>query len=306
MTKGFEPTEKIKKENKQICIFGATSHIAKNLIYYFTKEKGIDLILFTRQPEKVRNFINTYYQKESQNFNGTINITDTFLAWEEYDCIINCIGVGKSPKSLFDYFYITETYDNLILNYLEKFNNCKYINFSSGVVENQDFFVDAIEPKDYYAIAKLNQETKHRCLKNLEIIDLRLYSFFSRFADLEKDNYFINQIIKCIKDNTVFITNKENIVRDFIHPEDLYKKIKDCIDNKFPQNYAETMGSSEIISKNEIIEFFKKEYNLKVEYEEEKYSGFTGNKFDYTPNIYENHSKYSSLETIKMELKYII
>ena len=36
-----------------------------------------------------------------------------------------------------------------------------------------------------YALSKINSEIKHRKLKHLNIIDLRLFSFFSRFMNLK-------------------------------------------------------------------------------------------------------------------------
>ena len=46
-------------EEKNIAIFGATGHIAKNLIHYFSKNTEHKLFLFSRDKKKLQNFIST-------------------------------------------------------------------------------------------------------------------------------------------------------------------------------------------------------------------------------------------------------
>ena len=56
--------------------------------------------------------------------------------------------------------------------------------------------INHISEADYYGIAKLNSEVKLRALKDLNIVDLRVFGYFSRFIDLEvtvfaNRNYFL-------------------------------------------------------------------------------------------------------------------
>ena len=61
-------------EEKNIAIFGATGHIAKNLIYYFSKNTEHKLFLFSRDKKKLQNFISTI-------------ISDKNIAYDSYENI---------------------------------------------------------------------------------------------------------------------------------------------------------------------------------------------------------------------------
>ncbi len=78
---------------KSIAVLGATSHIAKGLIYNFNKKsQEYDLTLFARNIEKTEEFCN----KEKIN---PSNIKE-FNSFDDgiYDVIINCVGEGKPKK----------------------------------------------------------------------------------------------------------------------------------------------------------------------------------------------------------------
>jgi nucleoside-diphosphate-sugar epimerase len=318
MSKGGEPVVKIKKENKQVVILGASGHIAKNLIYYFMQQEKIDLILYTHSSEKVYEFINRNCQ--TFNFKGTIDITDKFQSWVEYDVIINCIGVGTNIKNLSDYFIVTERYDNMILFYLESYPDCLYINFSSGAVYNETpvsntskttLYPDDIKVSDYYTIAKLNQEAKHRSFKKLQIIDLRVFSFFSRFADLEKDNYFINQIVNSVMNKRILYTDTNEFYRDFIHPLDLFNIVLGCMRTK-GLNRSLNVRSTRFTSKTNILDFFCRQYGLNITYCSEQQESLTGNKKFYyaiEDSKYMNYihrSKFSAMEAIINEAEFFL
>ncbi|MCL5072369.1 MAG: NAD-dependent epimerase/dehydratase family protein, partial [Actinobacteria bacterium] len=203
-----------------------------------------------------------------------INLND--FAEEEYDAIINCIGIGN-PKNLkdieSDIFTLTEYYDNFILSYLKDNNDCLYLNFSSGAAYGMDFSIPAenkkcyeidinnIGNKDNYGIAKLYSEAKHRSSSNLNIVDLRVFAFFSRFIDLDS-KYFITELINCIKTGKKFLTNSNNIVRDYVHPDDLFNLINICI-NIRKINDVFDVYSQRPITKFEILDYFVKKYNLR-------------------------------------------
>ena len=145
--------------------------------------------------------------------------------------------------------------------------------------------------------------------ENLRILDLRLYSFFSRFADLENDKYFINELIIALRNKEIFITNNNNFIRDFIHPEDLFNIIKENMYEK-EINRAIDVYSKSAVSKFEILDYFKKYYELKYNFKEIDFNSPTGNKEEYFPKNYnsiaEYYPKYSSLEGIAEEAKYFL
>ena len=170
-------------------------------------------------------------------------------------------------------FRLTERFDNLILDYLEESPDTLYINFSSGAVYGTEFNsfvsekdlatidVNNIDSSNFYRIAKINSEAKHRALKTFNIIDLRIFNFFSRFIEL-KSNYFISEVLSCIKQGKELKTGSVDMVRDYVHPLDLADLIEKCIEKHF-LNDAYDVYSRNPVRKFTILDYFSKEYGLK-------------------------------------------
>jgi nucleoside-diphosphate-sugar epimerase len=255
---------------EKIAILGATGHIAKSLIYNFKKSDKYRLYLFARSPEKLDSFLKTI------NYNKNIEkINLDYFASEKFDAIINCVGIGNPSKLKNigpDIFRITEFYDNFILDYLTDNNSCTYINFSSGAAYGANFSIPAeikkffeininnICDKDNYGITKLYSEAKHRSYKNLNIVDLRIFAFFSRYIDLNS-KYFIAELISCIKARKEFLTNNNNIIRDYVHPNDLFNLIDIFIKIR-KTNDVFDVYSLKTITKFEILDYFAENYGL--------------------------------------------
>jgi len=305
---------------KKIAILGATGHIAKNLIYNFNKSDKYNLYLFARSAEKLDNFLKIInYDKKIEK----IDLSD--FAGKKYDAIINCIGIGD-PKKLKDagpeIFRLTEYYDNFILDYLKNNNDCKYINFSSGAVYGRDFSSPANElkcceininqmcDKDNYGIVKIYSEAKHRSYENLNIVDLRIFAFFSRFIDLNA-RYFITELISCIKIRKEFLTNNNNIVRDYVHPKDLFNLINICINIK-KINDVFDVYSLKPITKFEILNYFTENYGLKYKIEPgilgENITGIKDNYYSINKKAKKVGYKpvYSSMDCIVEQSKAIL
>lgn len=307
---------------KNIAILGATSHIAKGLIYNFQQSGEFDLHLYARSAAKTRDFLMAIGAEK--NYTVYEGFTD-FLN-HDYDAVINCVGVGTLNKHKGDYtayFTVTEEYDNLVMAYLRHNHpQTLYVGFSSGAVYGKNFSAPAeenttncisvnhINKEDYYAIARINAEAKHRAFGNLNIVDLRLFSYFSRFIDLT-DGYFITEMLDCILKKKVFVTDNQNIIRDYIHPDDLFAVIMKCLATG-DINGAFDIMSVKPVEKKEVIDYFVREYGLKFQ------TGIsTGNESATgAKNIYYSkynkvndldcQPKFGSLETIKMESKYIL
>jgi len=308
----------MKRTIRKIAIVGATSHIAKGLIFFLKDDKSINLHLYARDLEKVSVFLKQIdYQDPVLKHFSELND-------DRIDVIINCIGISFSADSNTlggNVFELTEHFDHLILNYIQNNQETTYINFSSGAVYGASFYqpasestktiidVNNIRTEDYYRIAKLNAEAKHRSLDNYNIIDLRIFGYYSRFIDLSK-NYLMTDIITCLKDNRILKTGPDNIIRDYIHPSDLANIIRVCCEIEI--NQAMDVKSKNPISKMEILKYFKKHYGLKFEIVED-YGGHsaTGEKLNYYS---ENNNcdpikfrpKYTSLECIEMETKALL
>jgi nucleoside-diphosphate-sugar epimerase len=311
-------------KQSKIAILGSTSHIAKGLINSFIQGGEFSLHLYTRSPDKVRSFLGAIGKSAEKNCVIHEGYND-FLKCS-YNVVINCVGVGTLKKlrgNFTEYFTVTEEYDNLAIGCLR--NNCQdalYISFSSGAVYGRGFSspveentinsirVNHIAAEDYYAIARLNSEAKHRSFKNLKIVDLRVFSYFSRFIDLT-DGYFISEVMDCILNKKVLVVDNVNIVRDYIHPDDLFSIIRKCMDaGKI--NEAFDVISAKPVEKRKILDYFSLKYGLKYETGRSlSHVSPTGSKNVYCSNYINAASigykpAFSSMDTIKQESKYIL
>jgi len=306
------------KQNLDIAIFGATGHIGKNLTYYFSKNKKNNLILFGRNKKKIQKIMNQIIPKKKYSFRKYNEFNN-----KKYDVIINCIGIGN-PKDIIqnkDILKITEYYDDKILDYMKNKKSIIYINFSSGAIFGQtirspiselsqaSINVNKLNEGSYYAISKIYAEIKHRNLKNMNIVDLRIFSFFSRFINLQ-DGFLIADITNAIKSNKKFTTDKNEIIRDYIHPEDLFEIIQKCI-KKEKINMALDISSKKPISKFSLLKHLAKKYELNYRISNKIKTSPTGLKSKYYSKSKKIEDlgifpKYTSLQTILTELKFLI
>ncbi len=307
----------------RIAILGATSHIAKGLINNFLSRDSVRLFLFARNARPVPVFL-----KETVGTRGgDVTIIEGYRTFSEkaYDLIINCIGLGtvsEEPHIYTSFFMVTERFDNLVISYLKKSPRTVYINFSSGAVYGTGFPtpanaktineipVNGITRDNYFAVAKLNSEAKHRAFETLNIIDIRVFSYFSRFVDIT-GKYFLTELLHCLVQGKVFITGEENIARDYIHPDDLFLLIKKCLARK-KINVAIDAYSLRPAKKKEILEYFASRYGLK--YAIEKSAGrphVTGHKSVYY-SLFKKAAelnyrpRFSSMVTIQQESAYLL
>lgn len=255
---------------RKIAIVGATSHIAKGLIHSFFNNTDDFLYLFARNLTGVLDFL------ESNSLKSRMHEVLSFdrLRDFHYDVIINCVGIadpGKQKDAGSSIFFITESFDNMILDYLKDHKETLYVNFSSGAVygtafespvdynSSSEIMINDIGSKDYYRVAKLYSEAKHRSLSQCNIVDLRVFSYFSRFIDLET-SFLMTDVLKSIISKTELITTEADIVRDYIDPEDLFKLIQLVIEK--PVNCVLDCYSAAPVKKFEILDAFKREFGL--------------------------------------------
>ncbi|MFA6973577.1 MAG: NAD(P)-dependent oxidoreductase [Parcubacteria group bacterium] len=257
----------------KIAILGATGYIGRSLVYELSLETKDDIFLFGRSRKKLNDLLKIIVNKKSFKANNF----DKFKNFK-YDVVINCVGIGNPAemnKSGFKIFEITEKFDNLVLNYLKKNPECIYINLSSGAaygkkiekpVKNETYSsinINKLDQGDNYTISKINSEAKHRILSEFNIVDLRVFSFFSRFIELGP-GYLISDIIISIKNKSVLLTAPEDIVRDYVNPSDLLNLIKLLIKKK-NINEVFDVYTLKPVSKFELLNYLKKKYGLRFE-----------------------------------------
>ena len=216
----------------RIAILGATSQIAKDLVQSFAANSRRDLVLFARRPEAVTQWladVGLVGRYAVANFTA-------FNADQHFDAILNFVGVGNPAQaaamgaSIFD---VTLQYDELALSYVHQHTACRYIFLSSGAAYGANFDapvegntkatvpINNLQPQDWYGVAKLHAECRHRALAHLPIVDIRVFNYFSHTQDMEA-SFLITDILRAIRDKTVLQTSSDYIVRDFIHPSDFF------------------------------------------------------------------------------------
>jgi nucleoside-diphosphate-sugar epimerase len=218
-----------------IAILGATSQIAKDLVLSFAGQSSHELVLFARRPAAVELWL------ESVGLPRRYPVADfdAFGVQQHIDVIINFVGVGNPAQtvamgaSIFD---ITLAYDELALNYVRRNPGCRYIFLSSGAAYGSSFEAPAdqhtqaavainnVQPQDWYAVAKLHAECRHRSLSDLAIFDIRVFNYFSRTQDISA-RFLICDIARAISEKNVLKTSSDYIVRDFLHPSDFYRLV---------------------------------------------------------------------------------
>ena len=258
----------------KIAILGANSQIAKDLLLSFSKKKNYDFSLFVRKVELLEKWIN------NKNLNESCQVQEysSFNNNQKYDVIINFVGIGDPAKAQEmgnNIFKITEQYDEMALEYLKCNKETKYIFLSSGAVYGGDYKdpvnkdtlatvdINNLTSTEWYAIAKLYVEAKHRSLPSLFIVDVRVFNYFSHTQSMNA-RFLITDIVYAIKNKEVFKTSSENIARDFITPPDFYNLIRTIIDFK-PINIALDCYTKSPVLKFDLLSEFGSKFGLKYE-----------------------------------------
>ena len=256
-----------------IAVMGGSSHIAKNLIVRFAASREHRLTLFCRKRTPVEEFVRRYAP------DGDITIVEgygDFLS-RRFDAIIDCVGAGApgtagfSPANWFD---TLQKFDDLALEYLTKVDSrAKLISFSSGAVYGArtpgpfgdgalyQVAVNAPELGDFYAVSRLYSEAKHRVHRELNIADLRIFAFYSRFVRLDA-GYFMSDLLRALCEDGELVTTEHDMIRDYIAPDDLCELVRFCLGLEHV-NGAFDVRSLAPAGKFEILERFKERFGLR-------------------------------------------
>jgi nucleoside-diphosphate-sugar epimerase len=305
----------------KIAVLGSTSQIAQDLILSFSKNKDYDFSLFGRNVELLEKWINNEnlsYKYQAQRYSE-------FGNHQKYDIIINFVGIGdplKAQKMGSDIINLTEQYDNMVLEYLKQNKKAKYIFLSSGAVYGGNYQdpvdkdtvatidINNLKSTDYYMLAKLYAEAKHRSSSDLSIFDVRVFNYFSHTQNMDA-RFFITDIVRAIKNNEIFKTSANDIVRDYITPSDFYCLIQAIIDFK-SVNIALDCYTKAPISKFDLLSKLKAKFELRFEIDSSvSIVNATGNKLNYystnkTARNIGYISKNNSIDGIVQELSKVL
>ena len=295
-----------------IAILGSTSQIAKDLIYSFSTEDDKKFHLFSRRQDDVAKWLKSVGLSERHQI-------DDYVAFgtQEFDAILNFVGIGNPAKasamgaSIFD---VTLEYDELALNYLRRHPSCRYIFLSSGAAYNSSFDVPAseetksiidinkLQPQDWYSVAKLRAECRHRSLEHLPIVDIRVFNYFSHTQDMEA-RFLITDIVRAIRDKTVLKTSADYMVRDYIGPTD-FRQLVSLILNSPTWNSVVDCYTKAPIDKPALLASMQDEFDLRYELTQTvEVINATGKKPHYyslnrRAEDFGYHPKFTSLDNI--------
>lgn len=257
----------------KIAILGATSQIARDLIVSFSAESDKHLHLFARRPDEVVRWL------ASVDLDGRYQVDD-FAAFRDhlFDAVINFVGVGNPAQAVAmgnTIYDVTLRFDEMVLDYLKAHPECRYLFLSSGAAYGSSFnepatrdtvatvAINHLAPHEWYGVAKLHAECRHRAHPELHIIDIRVFNYFSRTQDMEA-RFLMTDMVRAIRDKVVLKTSSDYIVRDFIHPSDFYRLVSVLL-NAAPANAAVDCYSLAPIDKPTLLAAIQEKFGLQYE-----------------------------------------
>jgi hypothetical protein len=245
-------------------MLGAGGQIARGLVADLPQDWTLDL--FSRNPALPR--------PEAAVRGARVLPYDNFAAGE-YDLVINAAGPGDPSVHRANgaqILRITESFDNMVTDFIGARPATGYINLSTGAVYGADYGamsgasiygidVDDLASTNAYVLAKIAAEAKHRQSPELKIADLRIFGYFSRRIDLES-GFFMAQVAAHLREDWQFRTGPSDFVRDFIAPEDLAAHIVTVYESGVP-NAAFNAISAAPVTKFEILEALGERFGLR-------------------------------------------
>jgi nucleoside-diphosphate-sugar epimerase len=305
----------------RIALLGATSQIAKDLVLSLSVQSNHELVLYARRPVVVSQWL------VSVGLVGRFTVADfkAFGADEHFDALLNFVGVGNPAQaaamgaSIFD---VTLKYDEMALEYMRQHPQCRYIFLSSGAAYGASFDapvdentmavipINNLQSLDWYGLAKLHAECRHRALAPLPIVDIRVFNYFSHTQDLDT-RYFIIDIVRAIINKKVLKISSDYIVRDFISPVDFYQLVNAILTSP-ATNAVIDCYSRAPVDKPTLLGAMQANFGLQYELVQ-THAGInsTGSK----PHYYSNNKRaanfsykptYTSLTSIEKELQIIM
>lgn len=219
----------------RLAFLGATSQIARDLVAHMMPGPH-ELALYARSPQRVHDWLAVC------GGTGRCDVAPIadFEHAAAFDAVINFVGVSDPARAAAmgaTIMEVTRRHDDMVLAHLARHPACRYLFLSSGAVYGGSFDapvddtsvatlpVNDIRPHHWYGIAKLAAECVHRCLPEHAIVDLRVFSYFSRNQDLA-GRLLMADAMRAILAGTVLRTSDDVAVRDYIHPSDLHRLVE--------------------------------------------------------------------------------
>lgn len=254
---------------KRVAILGASSQIAKDLILSFAREGRTEPLLYVRDAAAARRWLAGH----ALDF-PVAGYADYGRA--PHEAVLNFVGVGDPQRAAQmggAIFGVTQEFDDLALRELQRHPERRYIFLSSGAAYGGSFAapagpdtratvnLNALAPQEYYAVAKLHAECKHRALPGLAITDLRVFNYFSHSQDLAA-RFFITDILRAIRAGQTLQTSAAPMVRDYLHPHDFHQLVE-CVLRAPPANRALDCYSAAPVEKSTLLAMMAARHGLR-------------------------------------------
>jgi nucleoside-diphosphate-sugar epimerase len=258
---------------KSIAFIGATSQIAKDLISALASDEVYSLSLFSRRPEELREWLHR------ESISGEIvSLPYGQFIDGNFDAIINCVGSGDPARtagmagSILD---VTYQFDSLALDYVRQHPGCRYIFLSSGAAygsifrapaefgTNAEFRINSLAVDEFYSLAKMHAECRHRAIPDGDIVDIRIFNYCSATTDLNS-RFLTSYILRAIHEGKVLSISADSMYRDFITPVDFSALVR-CVLNGPAANRAIDVYSRAPVEKFELLDHLGKIFDFRYE-----------------------------------------
>lgn len=287
--------------------YWATSQIASDFVLKCAQRGWDNLHLFARRPQQVLDWL------ESNGFKKRYPVDDIpSLGKFNFQSIVNFIGVGDPQKAAYlggEILDVTLLYDQLVLDYLVSHPECKYLFLSSGAAYCSTFekpankhtiselSINNLKKEDWYGIAKLHAECRHRSYNQHSIVDVRVFNYFSRWQDINS-RFLMTDIVRHIIGNERLVTSANYIVRDYIAPDDFHSLVELILKGK-NTNTAVDCYSKGAVDKPAILEKFRNNFGLEyINSDAGSEINATGpKKFYYSTNMLAEDFGYAPTKT---------
>lgn len=212
-----------------IAILGATGHIGRSLLHEFSKHENPQISAYARRPEALE------WDKDILGPDAFQALHIDLFGQLAASIVINCTGAGDPARVRdmgADLFRLTAQMDDRIIDFLEEDPARLYVNMSSGAVygtrfanpaqANSTVNLPVNEPPavTFYGTIKRHAEARHRALVPLNIVDIRVFNYISRFINRD-GRLFIVDLINALLTGSVLKTAADDPVRDYATPQSL-------------------------------------------------------------------------------------
>ena len=304
----------------RIAILGSNGHVGRNLASRWLAAGSNSMHLYSRDLIATSKLFG-----RSATSVGVCFPAYSEFYQHEYDAIVNCVGVVTQSVTAEQgdaIFRVTDEYDNLALRYLGENKSCRYLNISSGAAYGSNFNcppdesttaqfnLNNIDKSEFYGLAKLYTEAKHRAMSDYMIVDLRLFGFFTHLADIHA-SFLLSEAACSIIENKTLITSALDITRDYVHPDEFYWLANRCVTGDRMNDVLDVYSAAPV-TKFELLEMMRQEFGLKYEIRPSmKSTAIGGNKSRYYSANRKATSvgyqpKYNSLETVRSEMQLLL